>query len=160
MTMENLNRQDARVAKQNLRLAALASGRLILLFVFVACSDDAKRETASLSAAMERYQRAEAAQKATAANDVRAVVCGSAEVVATKTTCVTGIDATVKALALKREVEIGLEDIEQKRMTVDDPRAKELPKKLDDAERFFIEGRATMKECDQKLLALRMKHGV
>ncbi len=125
-----------------------------------ACSNDAKRETASLASAMERYQRAESAQKATAAGDVKAVVCGNPEVVAAKTVCVAGIDATVKALALKHDVEVGLDDLEQKRIAKDDPRAKELPAKLDESERLLLQGRAGMQDCDAKLLALRMKHGV
>lgn len=124
------------------------------------CSNEAKRETASLSAAVERWQRADGPQKAPAAADVRAVVCSDAAVVDAKAACVGAIDATAKALDLKHDVEVGLDDLEQKRLAPDDPRARELPKKLDDAERLLIEGRAGMSACDAKLLALRMKHGV
>ena len=133
---------------------------ILTLTLVVACSDDAKRETASLAAAMERYQRAETVQKATVAGDVRAVVCGNAEVVAAKTTCVAAIDATVKALSLKDEVEVGLDDLEQKRLTREEPRAKALGGKLAESERLLLEGRTGMRECEAKLLALRMKHGV
>ena len=133
---------------------------LVLAFSLFACTSEAKTETASLASAMDRYQRAEMPQKATAAADVRAVVCATPEVVDAKNVCVGAIDATAKALALKHEVEVGLDDLEQHRITKDDPRAKELPQKLDDAERLLKEARAGMKDCDAKVLALRMKHGV
>ncbi len=162
MTAFAFDRQGAKTPRFWGRRQQSSPWRLGVLAVLslTACSDDAKRETASLAAAMERYQRAEPAQKATVAGDVNAVVCGNPEVVAAKAVCVAGIDATVKALVLKHEVEVGLDDLEQKRLTREEPRAKELAGKLAESERLLLEGRAGMQDCDAKLLALRMKHGV
>jgi hypothetical protein len=133
---------------------------LALALMLAGCTSEARSETASLASALERYQKAELPQRAAAAADVKAVACGTAEVAEVKATCVSAIDATAKALALKHEVELGLDDLEQHRITKDDVRAKELPKKLDDAEQLLRDARAGMKECDAKVLALRMKHRV
>jgi len=133
---------------------------LLVLLAVAACASTAKRETASLAEAVERWQRADVPQKAAATADVRAVGATDAEVAAARTACLGAMDATVRALDLKQQVERGLADLEAKRITPDDPAAAALPGKLDESERLLKEGRRAMTDCEQKVMSLRMKYGV
>ena len=130
------------------------------LFTFTACAPAAKRETASLAAAVERYQLSDVSSKSAAAADIRAALCDDPDVARAKGACVSAVDTTAKAMDLKREVETGLDDLEKKRVTADELRQRDLPKKLDDAERLLNDGRGAMKSCVDQVMALRLKYGV
>jgi hypothetical protein len=139
------------------RVALLA---VALASTLSACGGAAKRETASLAAAVDRYRSADGASRAARAEGIAAVVCTDARVCDTKQTCLAAIDATGRALALKDEVASRLVDIEQKRLAPDAPEAAALPGKLDEAERLLGEGRAKMASCEKGLTDLRTQYGV
>jgi hypothetical protein len=134
---------------------------LILLCALAACTGSAaRRESAALSDAVDRYRRAESASKPGQREAVAAVSCTDAEVCATKQVCLAAIDPTTRALTLKDEVAARLVDIQSKRLAPDAPEADALPGKLDEAERLLHEGRAKMTDCDAKLMQLRVRYGM
>jgi hypothetical protein len=116
-----------------------------------ACGGGAKRESAALSDAVDRYRRADDGSKASQGQSVVAVACTVAEVCAAKRACLAAIDPTTRALALKDEVAARLVDLQAKRLAPDAPEAAALPGKLDEAERLLHEGRTQMADCDAKL---------
>ena len=136
---------------------------LVLILVVplgsVACASGAKREAASLAAAVERYRRAGNSDKRTEANLLAAVFCADREVCDAKTACVAVSEPTSKGLGLKSEVERGMADLEAKRITPESPAAQELAQKLEDASRLLERGRAALASCDEKILNLRLKYG-
>lgn len=140
---------SARPLAAALLLGALAS----------ACTSAAKRETATLTEAIDRYRHAQGPAKETDGQAVAAVPCTDARVCAAKQACVAAIDPTTRSLALKDEVARSLSDIEQKRLAPDSGEAQALPGKLDEAERLLKEGRARMADCDAKLAELQATYG-
>lgn len=116
-----------------------------------ACAGGARRESAALSDAVDRYRRADNGSKASQGQSVAAVACTVGEVCAAKQACLAAIDPTTRALALKDEVAARLVDIQAKRLAPDAPEADALPGKLDEAERLLHEGRTQMAECDARL---------
>jgi hypothetical protein len=128
--------------------------------VFLASCATDKKEARSLAAAVERYRLASDAEKGAAAAQIATVTCTDAAVCEAKQACVTASDATAKGLAAKAEVERLLADVQAKRLSPDDPSAKALPDKLDDADRLLKAGHHDMKACDEKVIALKLKYGV
>ncbi len=86
-----------------------------------------------------------------------AVACTAPEVCAAKATCLKAIEPTVKALALKGEVEQGLADLKAGKLDPGAPAAAAMPKKLDEAEALLKEAKAAMERCDQALGDLRLR---
>jgi hypothetical protein len=127
--------------------------------VAVACSGSAKRETASLLAAMELYERADDASKGAQAQAVAGVACTATQVCDAKRACVAAITPTAQALALKDEVSARIDDLQTRRLAPDSPEAQALPAKLDLATKLLNEGRARMPECERKLAELRIASG-
>lgn len=127
---------------------------LVLACLLGACAGSARRESAALADAVDRYRRAENGTRASQGQAVLAVVCTAAEVCAAKQACLAAIDPTTRALALKDEVAARLVDIQAKRLSPDAPEADALPSKLDEAERLLGEGRTKMADCDAKLVKL------
>ncbi|MEO6420621.1 MAG: hypothetical protein ABIP39_14500 [Polyangiaceae bacterium] len=127
--------------------------------LLVSCATD-KKEARALSTAIERFRLASDAEKGAAATQIAAVECTDAAVCEAKQACVAASDATAKGLALKAEVERLLADVQAKRLAPDDPSAKALPDKLDDADRLLKAGHRDMKACDEKVMALKLKYGV
>jgi len=125
----------------------------------MACEGSARRESASLIDAVDRYRRAESGAKAAQRQAVLALACSDADVCAAKQACLAAIDPTTRALALKDEVALRLGDIQNGRLAPDAPEADALPGKLDEAERLLREGRAKMADCDARLAGLRVHHG-
>jgi hypothetical protein len=140
-------------------LCASAALRLTLL-LSVACSNPAKREAASLVAAIDRYRRAENVAKPAAAQAVYAAACSDVEVCETKEACVAAIQPTVRALELKDEVAGRVDELEKGTLAPDDPVATKLRGQLDEAKELLGRGREAMGPCEQKVLVLRMKYGV
>jgi hypothetical protein len=131
---------------------------LLLLFAVSACASVGKRETASLVAAVERFETVAPSAKPGAADVVRSSPSSDAEVGDAKRACVEGVDATMEALALKSEVEKRLAELEHDAALPTDPQMQELPSKLDKSETLLKQGRGRMKECDTKVTALRVKY--
>jgi hypothetical protein len=134
-------------------LAAVSAPALL------ACSGSIKRETASLVAAVDRYERADDASKGAQVQAIAAVACSSAQVCDAKRACLAAVAPTVRALALKEEVSARIEDLQSKRLAPDSPEAQALPGKLDLAAGLLKEGRAKMPACEKKLSDLRLAAG-
>jgi hypothetical protein len=127
--------------------------------VVVACHGSGKGEATSLDDAVDRYRRAEGAQKLSELQAVTDMPCSIAEVCEAKATCVAAMGPTMRALALKDEVARMLGDLQEKRVALDAAAAQELPGKLDEATRLLQEGRTQMAECDKKLADLELHYG-
>ena len=127
--------------------------------VLLACSGSVKRETASLVAAVDRYERADDASKGAQVQAVAAVACSAAQVCDAKRACLAAMEPTAQALALKEEVAARIEDLQNKRLSQDSPEAQALPGKLDLAAKLLKEGRAKMPACERKLADLRIASG-
>jgi hypothetical protein len=118
-----------------------------------------KRETASLLAAMDLYDRADDATKGVQAQAVAAVACSAAQVCDAKRVCLEAIGPTAQAIALKNEVSARIGDLEARRLPPDSAEAQALPGKLDLAAKLLNDGRAKMPECEKKLTDLRLSSG-
>jgi hypothetical protein len=136
------------------RLAAVSFACALL-----ACSGSIKRETASLIAAMDLYERADDASKGVQAQAVAAVACSAAPVCDAKRACLAAIGPTTQALALKSEVSARIDDLQAHRLAPDSAEAQALPGKLDLAAKLLNDGRAKMPECEKKLTDLRLSSG-
>jgi hypothetical protein len=132
---------------------------VLLAALCAACSGSVKRETASLVAAMDLYERADGAAKQAQAQAVAGVACSVAQVCDAKRACLAAIGPTAQAFALKDEVSARVEDLQAKRLPPDSPEAQALPGKLDLATKLLNEGRARMPECEKKLADLRFASG-
>jgi hypothetical protein len=126
----------------------------------LACSGSVKRETASLVAAVDRYERADDASKGVQVQAVAAVACSAAQVCEAKRACLAAMEPIAQALALKEEVAGRIEELQNKRLPQDSPEAQALPGKLELAAKLLKEGRAKMPACEQKLADLRIASGV
>lgn len=140
------------------RVAAYAV--LATLCAAASACDGASREAASVVTAVERYRRAENAEKPAMATALAAVPCSDAEVCAAKTACVGASEPTARGLTLKAEVEAGLAALKAGTLAPDAPAARELPEKLEEASRLLDRGHAALEACDAKVLALKLKYRV
>jgi hypothetical protein len=125
----------------------------------VACEGSGRREAGALSDRVDRYRKAEGAQREAARQALLGVACSVADVCAAKAACLGAVDPTTKAFALKDEVTARLSDLESGKLPRESPEADALPGKLDEAERLLHEGRAKMSDCDARLVALRARYG-
>ena len=134
--------------------------RLLTLAALVAACSGAKREAASLVAAVDRYRQADPAGKVERAKDLAAVPCTDAEVCAAKAACFASAEPTALGYSLKAEVESSLDDLKAGRITKDQAEARDLPQKLDEASRQLDRGQAALGACDTKITALRVKYAL
>jgi hypothetical protein len=132
---------------------------LFLILGLGACHESGKREAATLDEAVDRYRRAEGAEKASRAQAVADAPCAIPEVCDAKNTCLAAIGPTTRALALKDEVARLLGDLQEKRLPVDAAAAQALPAKLDEATALLQQGRAKMADCEKQLVDLRLYYG-
>jgi hypothetical protein len=131
-----------------------------IAFGVMACTAPAKREAAALVHAVDAYRRAPGEAKEARGKAVAGVACSDAQVCGAREACVAAIDPTLRGIALKDEVAARVGDIEKGALSADSPEAKELPGKLDEAERLLQDGRAKMGTCDARLLDLHVAYGV
>ncbi len=124
-----------------------------------ACHGSGKGEAASLDDAVDRYRRAEGAQRLSELQAVTDLPCTIAEVCEAKTACLAAMVPTTRALGLKDEVARMLGDLQEKRLSTDAAAAQELPGKLDEATRLLQEGRTQMADCEKKLADLQLHYG-
>ncbi len=139
------------------RLVALAV--LTVLSALPACSP-AKREAASLVSAVDRYRRAENVAKPTQAAVLERVACTDRDVCDAREACLASSRPTSRGLILKSEVEAALANLHAGTLAAGDATARELPSKLDEAQRLLDEGHASLSACDAKITALRLKYGL
>jgi hypothetical protein len=143
------------------------TGRIFAFLVFAlsalagatACGS-AKRESASLVAAVDRYRRAEMAAKGAPADAIEAAPCTVTEVCDAKAACVASARPTVKGALLKAEVESSLAELHAGKITQEEAASRKLPEKLDLAGQLLDEGHAKLPACDVKITALRREYGL
>jgi hypothetical protein len=133
--------------------------RVLWALLLAGCASG-KQEASSLVAAVDRFHRAENADKPDREAAIAQVVCADKEVCEAKRLCDAAARSTAAGLRLKAEVEKGLAAIEKGTLAKTDDAAKALPDKLDEAGRLLGEGHAGMPACDQKILALRGRYGL
>jgi hypothetical protein len=140
--------------------APIAAALLACLVSVLAlgCTNDAKAQTASLSAAVARYHLADNPAKPGAAEGIARVACTEADVCEAKKACAGGSAAIVQGLALKAEVEIVLAEVTSHKIANDDPRASAAFGKLDEGKRLLDQGHAALETCDTLLAALKRNH--
>jgi hypothetical protein len=119
-----------------------------------------RREAASLASVVDRYRKAPMDAKGAPAEMIEKVACSDAEVCAAKEACLASARPTVRGMALKREVQTALDDLQAGRITHDQAQALGLSAKLDDASHAVEEGRANLSACDTQVLSLRLKYGL
>jgi hypothetical protein len=136
---------------------ALAAG-LVAAGLIAGCSNEAKAETAALSAAVARYHLADNQEKPGAAEGIARLGCTVAEVCDAKQACVAASEPMIRALTLKSEVERGLAEVKDKKIAPDDARAIALFGKLDEAKRLMAESQVELERCDTLAAALRRAH--
>ncbi len=135
--------------------------RLVLvaiLLVVSACESTARREAEQLVSAVERFRRADNAEKPAMVDAIRAVPCTDGEVCRAREECLASAEATAKALRLKSEVEQSLAALEKGQLAKDSPEAQALPSKLDTAQALLEEGHGRLAACDEQTSALKRKH--
>lgn len=123
-----------------------------------ACEGGARQEADSLARALDRFRRADNADKANAIHDLRATRCTADDVCRARKECLAYAEPTVRALVLKADVEKALASLERDAMAASSEEARSLPAKLDDAERLLKEGMDHLEPCDGEVQALRRKH--
>ena len=133
---------------------------IFMVLALSACTSGARREAASLASAVERYRHAENVQKPAEATTIARVTCSDREVCDAKEACLAMSEPTSKGLALKVEVELGLKDLEAKRIAPESDAAHALAQKLEDSSRLLEKGRAALPACDEKILNLRLKYAL
>jgi hypothetical protein len=131
----------------------------IFLLVITGCTPAAKHETAAVTAAVDRFRRADDESKAQLANDAAAVHCTDAAVCAAKDACVAAMEPMARALTLKGDVARKLDDIEHGRLSAGSPEARGLAERLDEAERLLEDSRGKWAACEKSLTELRMTWG-
>ncbi|HEY8075971.1 MAG TPA: hypothetical protein VIF62_17710 [Labilithrix sp.] len=136
-------------------------GAAIFAFLFVVVACDADRgEAERVISTVERYRRADNAEKPALADSIRAVPCSAADVCQARDACAASAEPTSKALRLKHEVEVKLAAVERGDLPRESPEAQALPAKLDEAESLLKEGFDHLQPCDDAILALRRKHRI
>ncbi len=140
----------------NFRLAVVAIATLALM----GCTGAGKHEAASLVSAVDAFRHAPGPAKAQRGQAVADVQCSDTKVCDAKQACVSAIEPTVRALALKDEVTARVADIEKGTLAKDSPEAQALPGKLDEAEKLLTDARAKMQVCDSRLTDLHVDFGV
>ena len=124
------------------------------------CDNAEKREAERLIDAVGIFRRADNNAKPGAVENLRVVPCTAPDVCRARDACLASAEATAKALRLKNEVEQALAKIEKGELSKDTPKAKALPKKLDEAETLLKEGHDGLTACDDQIQALKRKHRI
>jgi hypothetical protein len=122
------------------------------------CDRSPKREAVALANAVDRCRKADGASRPREVKAVEDVPCTAEDVCAAKMFCAEAVARTAEALAIKDRVAQRLDDIEAKRLAVDDPEAEALPAQLDMATRLLGQGRVKMSLCDSRLAELTVKY--
>jgi hypothetical protein len=130
---------------------------LLLAGLALSC-DSGKREAMSLIAAVDRYRQAPMASKAAPEDVLEKLACTDPEVCAAREACLASARPTIRGVALKKQVESALDDLQAGRVTKDQVAAMGLAQKLDDASSAIGEGQGNLPACDARVTALRLKY--
>jgi hypothetical protein len=130
------------------------------LLVLASCDSAERRDAETVIVAVTRFRTADNASTPAMVDALKATPCTAPDACKTRDDCVSTGEATAKALRLKAEVEKGLSALEKGTLAKDSPDAKELPKKLDEAEILLKQGHDGLARCDEQVQALKRKHRI
>lgn len=134
---------------------------VVLVAVLVAGCDSVERtEAKSVTDAVERFRRAENAEKPATIVSLRAARCSAADVCRARDACLASADATSKALVLKNDVEQSMAKLERGELAKDSPEAQGLLGKLDEAEKLLTQGHELLGPCDDQIMGLKRKYRI
>ncbi|MBX3263280.1 MAG: hypothetical protein KIS78_19580 [Labilithrix sp.] len=137
-----------------------ALGLAASLLALAACESAERREAQSVVIAVARFRSADHASTPAMVEALKATPCTAPDVCKTRDDCASTGEATARALRLKAEVERGLAALEDGSLAKDSPEARELPKKLDEAEVLLKQGHEGLAKCDEDVQALKRKHRI
>lgn len=126
-----------------------------ILLMLTACNAAARTETRQLATAVERYRKAENAEKPSHVDAIRQSPCTDAEVCAARAICLESAEATAKGLTLTAQAAHLMKAVTK---ATDD--TAPIERMLDDAKKSNELGIKKLGDCDEKLMALKRKHGV
>ena len=128
--------------------------RALVLLSLIACTSAARTETQQLVTAVDRFRKAENAEKPSHVDAIKRSPCTDAEVCTARATCVESAEATAKGLSLTAQAASLMKNV-----TKGDDTAP-IERMLDDAKTSNELGMKKLGECDDQLMALKRKHGV
>jgi hypothetical protein len=128
--------------------------RAVFFVLLFGCTSAARTETQQLVTAVDRFRKAENAQKPSQVEAIKQSPCTDAEVCAARATCLESAEATAKGLSLTSQAASLM-----KTVTKGDDIAP-IERMLDDAKSSNEHGMKKLGECDDRLMALKRKHGV
>ncbi len=137
--------------------------RILVPLIFlplVACDSAERRDAETVVVAVTRFRTADNASTPAMVDALKATPCHAPDVCKTRDDCAATGEATAKALRLKNEVAKALPALESGTLSKDSPEAKELPKKLDEAEVLLKQGHDGLAKCDEEVQALKRKHRI
>lgn len=124
------------------------------------CDSAERRDAETVVAAVSRFRTAESASAPAMVEALKATPCNRSDTCKARDECASTGDATARAVRLKNEVERGLAAIERGTLAKDSPEAKELPRKLDDAEVLLKQGFDGLGKCDEAVQALKRRYRI
>ena len=133
---------------------------LPILLGCVACENPQRRETESLSRALERFRLAEDADQAREAKNLESLTVTDAEVTRVKRTCVDAAKDSTDGMALVAEAKPLVAKVSLGALAKDSPEALALGPKLDRADALLRKGKDEMTRCDSEISALKRKVGL
>jgi hypothetical protein len=142
------------------RVAGVVGALALASAMSLACDGAAKREAASVVAAVDQFRRADNAARPARVEALRALQCSNADVCRARELCLASAEPTGKALSLKAEVEGALARVERGELPPTSPEAKALPGKLDEAQALLDRGHEALGACDDAILALKRTYAI
>jgi len=130
--------------------------RYAALLLLLGCTSPARRETEQLSNAVDRFRRAENAEKPGLVAGIRDSACTDSEVCSARAVCLASAESTSKGLTTSAEAKQAIAAMK----TYDETAAKVLEQRLDEAKKDLDDGMTKLRQCDDQLMALKRKHGV
>lgn len=127
---------------------------MIVVLVLAGCSGPARTETQQLVTAVDRFRKADNAAKPSHVDAIKSSPCTDAEVCAARAVCLESAEATAKGLSLTAQAGQLM-----KTVTAGDDTTP-IERMLDDAKKSNELGMTKLGACDDRLIALKRKHGV
>lgn len=122
--------------------------------VLAACTSAARTETQQLVTAVDRFRKASNTEKPSHVDAIKQSPCTDAEVCAARAICLESAEATAKGLSLTSQAATLMKTVAKGDDTAP------LERMLDDAKQSNELGMKKLGECDDRLMALKRRHGV
>ena len=131
---------------------------LVLLVPLGACKDAAREETRTLFEAVTHFRLATDGEKHARITDIQRVTCSAKDVCDARDTCLRMAEEWDHSLTLRVTVKSTLDEIGQKTLSKDDPRAQALPSLLDESEAALNNAHTLARTCDEQLSGVTARH--